>query len=97
MKKTPNFKYIHDLFHHFPIIEKSVVSNQSLNLSLNHKYSIHSNHILFVLAHGLSGNEFDMNRIKSFINSYMHAEFLLLTNIKSDEGHSIVELGNRAA
>ena len=42
-----------------------------------------SENTLFVLVHGFNGNEFDMNRIKSFVGLFDSPHFLILRNIST--------------
>ncbi len=56
-----------------------------------------SEHILFVLVHGFNGNEFDMNRIKSFISYFCSPHFLVLRNISVRIMEDLDTIGKAAA
>jgi fumarate reductase subunit C len=63
----------------------------------NSVLSISSEFILFVLVHGLNGNEHDMNRIKSFIGFFANPHILVLKKISAKISDSLDIIGKTAA
>ena len=88
-----NIKYMLDAYLGIPFISAS----HSSPLRYSPRFHLAKGHILFVFAHGLNGNEYDMSKIKTFINSFLVSEFLVWKNIKSSNGESVAELGKAAA
>lgn len=58
---------------------------------------IEQEHILCVLVHGFNGNEYDMNRIKSYLATFYSPHFLVLRNITTKNHDTLEDLGASAA